>query len=67
MKNQVITSEKMTLICNIQALRSKVHPDTYKPHQHFELLSFLTVDRLRTLQDTWVSIYNRELQKNQLI
>jgi len=54
--------EKMTLICNIQAIATKVDPrvDTTKL---FSVCEKLTESELRASQDRWLEKYHDKLEK----
>lgn len=56
-----MTPEKMTLICNIQAIAERVDPrsDTTKM---FATLEKLSEYELRTTQDEWLEKYNTKLE-----
>lgn len=52
-----MTPEKMTLICNCQAMKARIDPD-YSNTADFKNLESLSVEALRQLQDELIVTYN---------
>ena len=56
-KPPAMTPAKMTVICNIQAIRGKIQPG-YDPHEDFKALQYYDYFTLSKMQDSLIPSYN---------
>ena len=52
----------MTVVCNIQIMRTKINPEYYDSIKDFKNLEKLTEDELHQLQDELIPLYNESLK-----
>jgi hypothetical protein len=55
----LVTPEQMTIICNIQALSEKIHPNGYNWIKESKRLYKLSCSELRIIQNDLLIKYNK--------